>query len=183
MAQKLGEWGLKKKITVNKLKKVGGIYFRPNKSGTKIASGLQRGAILKKTLIEVAKGKTPYAFNRELQFKYGIAGSQANKRKDIIGLVQGEKKNGLTQEQIKRNLNRAKRERINEAEILDKNENYNKPCIGISNIKSRGFTEKSASNIKETGIAPGFAGNYKNSKLPDNSAPKIPAAGIKPLGL
>lgn len=180
MAQKLGEWGLKKKFTINKLQKVGGVYFRPSKSGGKIISGVQRGANLKKTLIDIAKGKTPYTFSRELQFKYGVAGSQAGKRREIIDLIEGGKKNGLTKEQVKRNLNFAKRERIDEAETISKGENYSKRCIGINDAKPRGITKKAGFNIEEAGVASGFAGDYKNSKIPDNPTLKSTPSDAKP---
>ncbi|MDO8592577.1 MAG: hypothetical protein Q7R92_02265 [bacterium] len=93
MAQKFGEFGLRKKFSLDKLSKVGGVYFKGNKNGVKAAGGNQRGTNLQSTLIKIAKGKMPYTVNRELQYKYGIAGSQEKKRKAIMELIKDHAKN------------------------------------------------------------------------------------------
>lgn len=180
MGQRLGFYGLNKKLSVDKLiNKVGGIYFKPNKSGGKIASGVQRGANLKRTLIYAAKGKTPYTFNRELQFKYGIAGSQGGKRKKIMELIKDGKKNGLTEEQVKKNL----KFNIQKDESgLTKQEYKTSFAGGRVSTKSIG----AKGTMEDIGIkrgATGFAQNYHNTKLPGNPAPKPPSTGIRPIGL
>jgi len=112
MAQKFGFYGLNKKLSIDKLNsKVGSVYFKPNKSSGKIISGIQRGANLKKILINAAKGKTPFTVNKDLHIKYGVSFKQ---RKKVMDFIEGGKDGGLSPERVKTNLRRAQRDRIDE---------------------------------------------------------------------
>lgn len=195
MAQRLGEWGLRKKFSIDKLSKVGSVYFKGNVA----KPGVQRGAVLKNTLIGIGKGKiSKYQFERALKLS-GVAGSQLGKRNKILELVYGNEKKDmvaktdskkaiktndgktyLSQEQIKKNLNRARQERINEESgPINRGATYSKQYAG-GQVKSRGLIGYADNGAIERSRKIGFAADYKN-KLPDNPAPKGPAVGIKPI--
>lgn len=88
----------------------------------------------------------------------------------------------LSQEQIKRNLNRARQERISEeSESMNRGATYSKQYAG-GQVKSHGLIGEMDTDITERNRKIGFASDYKN-KLPDSSSSKRPTIGIKPLGL
>ncbi|MFA6306972.1 MAG: hypothetical protein WCV70_03305 [Patescibacteria group bacterium] len=141
MAQRLGLYDLNKKLSAYKLaRSVGGLNFKPSKGSGDALRGIQRGANLKKTLINIAKGKSAYTFERELKLKYGIAGSQAYKRQGIMKLIQGSKKSGLTPEQIKRNLNYSQqKDKLTEEETETHYASnvITTKSIGVSNVQKK----------------------------------------------
>lgn len=92
----------------------------------------------------------------------------------------GENNKYLSPELIKRNLNRARSERIyEESGNMRGSAVFAKQYAGGREVQSHGVM----GNIGVERGNTGFASNYKNSKLPDNSEQKIPPAGIRPFGL
>lgn len=99
-------------------------------------------------------------------------------------------KSFLTEKQIKRNL-KVNMQRDESGLGLD-SQRYKASFSGnVVSTKSVAVAETVAKAQKEIGAGRigintgpvGLATNYKNSKLPDNSLPKIPPAGVRPLGL
>jgi hypothetical protein len=96
----------------------------------------------------------------------------------------------LSEEQIKRNINRARRARMDEeAKAAGRGETYIKQYAGGREVESHGVMKHGTMedlgvswNKKAGDRTGGFAADYKNSKLPNNSAPKAPLTGTKPLG-
>lgn len=194
MAQRLDEWGLRKKFSIDKLSKVGSVYFKGNVA----KPGVQRGAVLKNTLIGIGKGKiSKYQLERALKLS-GVAGSQSGKRNKILELVYGNEKKDmvaktdskkaiktndgktyLTEKQVKRNL-KVNMQR-DESGPIDRGATYSKQYAG-GQVKSHGLIGEMGIDIMERNRKIGFAADYKN-KLPDNSSPKGPAIGIKPIVL
>lgn len=92
----------------------------------------------------------------------------------------GGKKKYLSPELIKRNLNRARSERIYaESGNMRGGSVFAKQYAGGREVQSHGVMGNIGIERENTG----FASNYKNSKLPDTPKPNIPPAGIRPFGL
>lgn len=131
----------------------------------------------------------------------GRGQASAEKKAEIIKFSDG-KESHLTKEQIKRNLIRSQQERIDEPRIIGRGVPYSRQYAGGA-VQSHGVTREAVVDKKEKGGKIGITAEYKNSlslpvrgllvrgtqadaqagKLPDNSAPKTPLPGIKPLGL
>ncbi|MBU0722095.1 hypothetical protein KKA93_01395 [Patescibacteria group bacterium] len=191
MAQKLGEWGLRKKFSIDKLSRVGSVYFKKNVP----EPGVQRGSVLKNTLIGLGKGKmTEYQFEKALKLS-GVTGSQLGKRKKILGLVYGHGNSNLEKKQTdskikEKNLNRIRQERRNEFRVISAGAINSQQYAGGKEVGSRGVMERGimgdlgVSRSKKAGDKiGGFASQYNDSKLPNNSAPKMPSVSIKQPGL
>lgn len=107
----------------------------------------------------------------------------ANIKKTILGAKPVKASDGktyLSQEQIKKNLNRARRERISEESgPINRGATYSKQYAG-GQVKSHGLIGYADNGAIERSRKIGFAADYKN-KLPDNPAPKGPAIGIRPI--
>ncbi len=80
MVDKIGRLVLAKKFSTDKLGKIGSLYFKGGAGDIK--AGAQRGAVLKKTLIQLGGGKTKTQFDRKLK-ELGVMGSQKKKRNVI----------------------------------------------------------------------------------------------------
>ncbi|MDO8667601.1 MAG: hypothetical protein Q7K35_00695 [bacterium] len=105
--------------------------------------------------------------------------------KDVKLIKSSDGKSFLTEGQIKRNLNRTRWDRLGEHEATDGNSVYTETYAGGVKVKSYGLRHGTKEDI---GIInknkTGFAGDYnKNSKLPNNPAPRAPLGGVRPIGL
>lgn len=102
----------------------------------------------------------------------------------------GDARSYLTEKQIARNLNYARRQRINESGAMDRgsiSEQY-----GGGKVESHGVMQQHGTmenigvswNRKNGDKLGGFAAENLGSKLPNNPAPpQAPSTGIRPLGL
>lgn len=125
MAQKLGFYSLKKRLPSTELnKKIGGLHIKDS-----AGSSAKRGLTLQKWLTGNLRNKTKGEAKKYL-IKYGVQGSQGEKREKILELMfggsSGSGKKGvktidgrgfLTEKQVARNLRRAQRDRIDEIGI------------------------------------------------------------------
>lgn len=157
MVQRLGELSLRKKFSLDKLSKVGGVYFK----GNDIKTGVQRGSILKSTLVGLGKGKTKFQFEKDLK-KYGV---KWNKRAEISELAYNDKKFGgrkavkasdgqgyLTEKQIVNNLRRTQRDRIDEVGINRETRETREFAGNIVSTSSIGVSSESQKNKDDIGM-------------------------------
>jgi len=179
MVQKLGEWGLKKKFNIDKLSKIGGVYFK----GRGVKEGLQRGSVLKSTLVGMGKGKvTKYQFERALK-QHGVIGSQLSKRNKILDLAYGDKKTGLTKEQKERNLSFTMKRDESGIDKKRGRQTVSAAASSVAGVKtSVGANLSVEENIGIKKVTVGFVKNLNNKTLSNNQIDK-PIGGVKPLGL
>jgi hypothetical protein len=181
MTQKISRIELNKDFSLNRLSKIGGVSFK---------GGVQKGAALKKTLVGLGAGKSKFGLETALK-RQGVAGYQLNKRKEILSLAYGdnEKKIGLTEEQIERNLQNRMRREADTKDRLKRGELYT-THFAAGKVQTIGRTKEAMETTKGTaadlgisgGRQTGFAG--QSGKRPiDNSAPKVPPTGARPVGM
>jgi hypothetical protein len=132
-------------------------------------------------------------------FKYGSEGKDSLKNiaekisetthgslavdKFVRAVIDKDKKNGLTPEQIKRNLRRTRRERIDEESGVITRGSASKQYAG-GQVQSHGIMQHDAKQNMGIKVGnTGFAANYKSNQSMNNSAPKDPSVGTRPLGL
>jgi len=136
-----------------------------------------RGADLKKFITSNLGGKTSTLIEKALKEKYGLYGSQdkTKKRQSLMELVRGDKESGLSQEQIKRNL--------------ELNKQKDEP--GLNKLARKmtfagrvaGPADRTKGTMSDIGVKTnviGFARALNNKKLADNPAPKSSSAGTPP---
>lgn len=176
MAKIISASYLNKKLTGDLLKhKVGSVKIN-NAGVVKTLAGVG----LKKFIANKLSGKTLTLIEKKLKDEYGVSGYQSKKRKALINFITGNQKKGLTEEQIKKNLQLAKRQTADIPEPLEKPKRIR---YAADKALTGGISAKVISadlNIKEGAV--GFTQKYKKT-LPDNQAPKTPLTGIRPLGL
>lgn len=143
---------LDRNLTGQKLKKVGEV---------KIGSDKLSGVKLKRA-IKGYGGKTDTKIE-ELLRKGGV---DYQKRGRLMDLIRGEKKSGLSEEQIERNLEIRKQ----------------RDLPGLARIKSN----RPKGTMTDIGISRGnvgFSQNFNNKKPPVGQPPKAPLGGVRPIGL
>jgi hypothetical protein len=168
---------LKQKLTSGQLRsKVGNIKIY-DKGAPKTLSGVG----LKKFITTKFGGKTGTQIEKILKQKYGVAGEQIKKRESIMGLIRGDSKHqGLTAEQVKRNLRRS----IDRDESAIRNKELHDTHYAGGLVQTKSIAVKSS--MGDIGVhrgSVGFAQNYKDSKLPSSPPSQAPRSGVKPLGL
>lgn len=170
MAKILSSAYLNKKLSGDQLRsKVGNVQIN---SGS--MSKVLGGTGLKKFITKMG-GKTDTQIEKILKDKYGVSGYQIKKRESIMKLIRGDKKNGLAEEQIKRNLKFDMQK--DESGVRNK-QMYNIKYAGGA-VRTKGMKEDI--NVGK-GIKTGFAQAYKSDKLPDNPASKASLSGTRPIG-
>lgn len=169
---------LNKKLSSDQLRnKVGNVQINSDNFSKSLS-----GPSLKRFITTKLGGKTETQIEKILRDKYGVSGYQVKKRGAIMGLIKGSEKHSLTEEQIKRNLDRTREERLDRPWTITRGATYSKQYAGGSEVKSHGVMGNIGIDIEKRGGKIGFAANYKKTSS-DNSAPKTPSAGIRPPGL
>ena len=125
--------------------------------------------------ITTVEGKNEKA----LKEKYGLYGSQGKtkKRQSLMELVRGDKKSGLSQEQVKRNLELNKRKDEPGLNKLARKITFAGKVAGPA-----ARTKGAMSDIGVKTNVIGFAQN-SNKKPPVDPSPKVPSGGVRPIGL
>jgi len=130
----------------------------------------------------VSGGKTAGQIGEKLR-KAGLRGDQWGKRLSYLKVIEGEKKSGLTEEQIARNLRRAQRARIDdESRAIGRGATYSKQYAGGREVESHGVMKNIGINREKKGKI-GFAQNFNSIKLSGSSASKMSPTGTRPIGL
>jgi len=145
----------------------------------KIGGKSLRGADLKKFITFNLGGKTSTLIEKALKEKYGLYGSQGKtkKRQSRMELVRGDKKSGLSQEQVKRNLELNKRKDEPGLNKLARKITFAGKVAGPA-----ARTKGAMSDIGVKTNVIGFAQN-SNKKPPVDPSPKVPSGGVRPIGL
>ncbi len=159
---------------IKDIKKIDSGKFGP----AKIAGKTIKNAAARNYVAKLATGgKTVGQIGERLR-KAGLRGDQWEKRLKYLKVIQGGE-NGLSEKRIKANINRVRRERMNESGIMARG-TYSKEFAG-GRVKSHGVMGDLGVDVEKRAGKIGFAANYRNSQSPNSSNSSSASGGVKPI--
>ena len=160
---------------IKDIKKIDSGKFGP----AKIAGKTIKNAAARNYVAKLATGgKTAGQIGEKLR-KAGLRGDQWEKRLKYLKVIQGGGSD-LSEKRIKANINRVRRQRMNESGVMTRGATYSKEFAG-GRVKSHGVMGDIGIDVEKRSGKIGFAANYRNSQLPNNSNLKSAPGGIKPI--